>query len=181
MSKEGVISFRTSTNVRGGILTSNVVLSELDVHFKMMEKSLPELRKLVASPAEAGVQQPTIDNQPKPVPSAVNQTLIGQWKTAYRDASGNLIAQGVTLGADGKFLKVATTGNGVAVHHKGQWSYKDNIFTAINENQQVVRGTLKIVNRDRLVFHDPTLNIDLTYNRILEQKWRVSWTKRSTQ
>ena len=46
LSKEGGISFRTTTDVRGGLLTSRMVLNEIDHHFNIMQKYLPELRKL---------------------------------------------------------------------------------------------------------------------------------------
>jgi transglutaminase-like putative cysteine protease len=168
LSKAGLISYRTSTHVRGGLLAAKMVQNEIDTHFNFMQKYLPELRKLVSTPARTNQQQ-TAGSQPAPTPVPAEHPLVGKWKTAYRDGYGNLIAQVSLLRADGTFVQLAATGNGASVQLKGRWSYKDNYLTAVYENQQTLRGPLKFINKNRVVFHDPSFNMDLTYDRVEEK------------
>lgn len=90
--KDGTISFRTSTDVRGGTLSNRMVQNEIDFHFTIMQKHVPELHKYAivdqTNPTDKPEPQPMPDDETKPVPQ--DSVLVGKWKTVFRDAFGNL-------------------------------------------------------------------------------------------
>ena len=119
LSKTGTISYRTSTHVRGGQLSQAMVQNEVSDHFHFMEKHLPELRKLVAASGGGSAAGQPVPGQPAQTPVGANHPLVGNWKTIYRDATGFQIAQVVALNADGTFIQIAATSNGVTVQLRG--------------------------------------------------------------
>jgi hypothetical protein len=165
LSKQGTISFRTTTDVRGGLLVPRMVQNEIDHHFNTMQKYLPDLRKLTETTASTTSQSHAAAPQP-PVPVPADSVLIGNWKTLYADAYGNQIAQAVALRADGTYNSVAANGSGAKIQERGRWTIKDNLLTAVSESGQSRRTTIRVINKNRVLAHDLTNNIDLDYQRI---------------
>lgn len=88
-------------------------------------------------------------------------------KAVFTTWSVNPFGQIVHRNEDGSFVQVAVTANGTQIKLRGRWSVEDNVMTVAYDNQQTIRGTIKIVNKDRMVFHDPVMKTDINYDRIV--------------
>jgi hypothetical protein len=168
--KDGTISFRTSTDVRGGTLSNRMVQSEVDIHFNLMQKHVPELRKYAIvdqnPQTDKTEPQPMPDDTPDPVPQ--DTILIGQWKTIFRDQTGSFRAQGVELRKDGTFMLYVANVNGGGQKIEGTWTLEDNVLTTVSTSGQTSSGKITIVNANEVIFHDENLNQNLIYQRITD-------------
>ena len=103
---------------------------------------------------------------PNPAQNMLTPSNRRKWKTVFRDAFGNLRAQGVELRKDGTFILIVADGNGGTLSTEGTWTYQDDILTSITTSRQVTRGKIIVINENEVIFHDENLNQRLVYQRI---------------
>ncbi len=177
--KDGKIEYRTSTNVRGGLLTPAVVKSEMQFHIDMMKARLGELRILAAG---SSVQQPvqTQGSPGSPAPStsdsgpSIHSTgstaaaaaganpVIGIWKAASTDENGNQFTQMMALLADGQYVSVIIDASGKKTELMGTWALEEGQLTTHRSDGQTRKGTIRWAGKNRFIYSTGggTINYD---------------------